>query len=233
MRGHHQEAHVIDDVRVGQERAVVPGGAAELREQIVAAAFAPQRYLPIEIVDDQRRARARRAPSACPAAAPNDRDRCRDHGDEGALDRIELRTKLVAEERGRREIERQLLDRRVEFELAPAWQVAQALGDAGIELIEIRLHRSRFERDRQRAPVQAVLVEIEQHEPAGKQPAKQDVPTESGREQFLAVEQNELVGFRTEQRNVGLAERAAAIYLTVTLRPPLDEPLGSASSTSV
>ena len=36
MRRHHQETHVIDDVLGRQQRAVVMGGAAQLREQVFA-----------------------------------------------------------------------------------------------------------------------------------------------------------------------------------------------------
>src|SRR5262249_32024874 len=144
----------------------------------------------------------------------------------GALDRFELRTELLAEERRCREIERQLLNGWIEFERAPARPMRQTFGDAGIELAEIRLHRAGFEGDREGAPVQAMLVEIEQHQPAWKQAPEQYAPPQCGREQFLAVKQHELVGFRAEQRNVALAEGVAAIDQTISFRPLLDETLG-------
>jgi len=40
MRGHHQEAHVIDDVLRRQQCAVFVGRLTKLREQILAAFFA-------------------------------------------------------------------------------------------------------------------------------------------------------------------------------------------------
>src|SRR5262249_17980419 len=52
MRGHHQEAHMVGDIGDGHERAVVVCGAAELREDVVAAALAAARRLTAEILDD-------------------------------------------------------------------------------------------------------------------------------------------------------------------------------------
>src|ERR1700761_2379401 len=73
--------------------------------------------------------------------------------------------------------------------------------------------------------MQAMLVEIEQHQPAWKQATKQNFPTERRRKQLVAVEQNKLVGFRAEQRNVALSERMIAKNRAVALGPPLDETL--------
>ena len=63
--------------------------------------------------------------------------------------------------------------------------------------------------------MQAVLVEIKQHQPAGKQPIEDGTPAESGREQFLAVEQDEFVGLGAKQRDIDMAEGAAAALAVV------------------
>ena len=53
VRRHHQKTHVVDDVLRRQQRAVLVGRLAQLREQIVAAALgAADRNLLGEIGDD-------------------------------------------------------------------------------------------------------------------------------------------------------------------------------------
>ena len=71
--------------------------------------------------------------------------------------------------------------------------------------------------------MQAMLVKIKQHQPARKQPAEDDIPAEARRKDLLLIEQNEFVGLGPKQRDVALAEGAAAIDQAVTLRSPLDE----------
>ena len=145
VRRHHQEAHVVDDVLGRQQRAVLVGRPAQLREQVLAAALgAAQRNLLGEIVDDalaaldaarHLRARQRRA---------DRRDRGRHHVDEGAVDLLDLGTDVGAEERGRREIERQLLHRGIEQHLAPArLPLRDARGDAEVELRQGRISSGR------------------------------------------------------------------------------------------
>src|SRR3954470_24166954 len=90
------------------------GGAAQLREQVVAALRTPDRNLLREIVDD--------APAALDAArhlgaGPWRADRGDgggDHVDKGAGDFVDLGPDAGAEERGGGEIERELLHRRIE-----------------------------------------------------------------------------------------------------------------------
>ena len=112
MRGHHQEAHVVDDILRRQQRAVLVGGVAELREQILAAApGAANRNLLGEIGDD--------ALAALDAARHlRARQRLADHGDrgghhvdEGAGDLVDFGPDPGAEERCRGEVERELLHR--------------------------------------------------------------------------------------------------------------------------
>jgi hypothetical protein len=70
--------------------------------------------------------------------------------------------------------------------------------------------------------MQAMLVEIAQHQAARKQPAEHHLPAPGRGEQFCLVEQHQLVGFRPEQRHAGLAEDAAAIDAAVFLGHLLD-----------
>ena len=98
MGGHHQKTHVVDDVLVRQQRAVLMGGLAELREQVLAALFATDRNLLGEIghdalaaLDAARHLRARQRPA--------DRgDGGRHHVDERARDLVDLRSDAGAEE---------------------------------------------------------------------------------------------------------------------------------------
>ena len=123
---------------------------------------------------------------------------------------------LGAEKRGRGQIERELLHRRIE-QHRPGLRLPlrDPRRDPGIERGEIGFHRSGFERDRQRAPVQAMLVEIEQHQAARKQPAQDHLPAVGRGEQPALVEQHQLIGLRPEQGDAGFAEHAAAIDQTV------------------
>ncbi len=117
MRRHHQEAHVIGDLLIGEQRSVFLGRAAQLGEQIRRLPGAPPRDLPAEERND------RLAPLD---ALPHLRAGygCAHHADDGshhidkrAVDRVRLRSELDAEEGGRGQIEGQLLDGRVELEI--------------------------------------------------------------------------------------------------------------------
>ncbi len=101
-----------------------------------------------------------------------------------AVDGLHLRPDLPAEKGGRREIEGELLDSRIELHLTPARPLCDPRRDAGIEFFEVRLHRSGLEGNRERAAMQAVLVEIAQHQSAGKQTIE-DRPHPNVEEKFF------------------------------------------------
>ena len=213
MRRHHQETHVVDDVLRRQQRAVLMGRVAKLREQIVAAALgAADRDLFGEIGDD-----ALAAPDAARHLRAGQRladhgDGSRDHVDKGVGDLVDLGPDAGAEKGGRGEVERQLLHRGVEQHRSRLrLPLRDPRGNAGIELGKIGFHRAGFEGDRQRAPVQAMLLEIEQHQPARKQQAENPAPAERRGELLGLVEQHQLIGLGPEQHEAGLAEQMAAI----------------------
>ena len=116
-----------------------------------------------------------------------------------------------------------MFDQRIELDFATARPLRDAARNPGIKLGEIGLHRPGFECHRQCAPMQAVLVEIKQHQPARKKPAEDDIPAETRRENLLRIEQNEFVRLGTKHRDVAKAEGAAAVDQAVALRPPLDK----------
>ena len=192
MCRHHEETHVIGDFLRGHERAVLMRRAAEMREQVLAAALAPERHLTAEIVDDERAAQDAAAHRRSRQRPADDGGGGGHHVDEGALDRRHLGTERRAQERRRREVKRQLLDRGIKQELRRAQPPRrQPLGDPGIERGEIGFERTRFEGDRERAAMEAMLVEIEQHE-AAREEQPQIVPPPLGRgEQLRLVGENE------------------------------------------
>src|ERR1700687_4443398 len=113
MRGHHQKTHVIDDIIARQQRAVVVGRPAELREKVLATLGAADWYLLREIGDDAGAALdAAGHLRAWPGVADR-RDRCRDHIDERARDPVDFGTDALAEKRRGSKIERELFHRRV------------------------------------------------------------------------------------------------------------------------
>src|SRR5947208_826653 len=61
----------------------------------------------------------------------------------------------------------------------------------------------------------AMLLEIEQHQPARKQQAENPSPAERRGELLGLIEQHQLVGLRPEQDEACLAEQMAAIDQTV------------------
>ncbi len=216
VRGHHQETHVVDDVLRRQQRAVLMGGLAKLREQVFAALFAADRNLFRKIGDDAF------APvdAACHLGArqrlADHGDRGRHHVDEGTGDVVDFGADIGAEERRGGEIERQLLHRRIEQHRSRLRLPLRDTGrDAGIECGQIGFHRSGFEGDRQRAAVQAMFVEIEQHQAARKQLPENITPAERGGELPGLVEQHQFIGVRPEQDDAGLAEQMGAINQAV------------------
>src|SRR5262249_44946027 len=98
-------------------------------------------------------------------------------------------------------------------------------GDAGVELFEVDFRRPRLEGDRERPTMQAVLVEIAQHQSARKQTVEDRGPSECRGEILLRIEQDQLVGVGPEQGHIGLTEDAGAIDEAVALDPSLDETL--------
>jgi hypothetical protein len=134
-----------------------------------------------------------------------------------------MQLRVVADERRRGKIERQLLDGGIEQELRIALDPARhALLDAGVQLREIRFHWCGFERDRQRLAVQPVLVEIEQHQPAREKQPEDGCPTHLGGEQPLLIEEDELVRLGTKQGDAVHAEQMIAIDGPVCPVHPLD-----------
>ena len=184
MRSQHQEAHVIGDLLGGEQGAVLLGRAAQLGEQVRRLAMPPFRDLAGEEVDDHlapfhapphRRAGDRRAHEA---------DRGREHVDEGAIDGVRLGTQLDAEKRGGGEIEGELLDGGVELQIGGAtlpvacqMPFGDAAGDAVVERAEVGLHRGGLEGDAERLAVQAMLVEVHQHQPARENLVEDQFPS--------------------------------------------------------
>ena len=228
VRRHHQETHVIDDILRREQRAVFMGRMAKLREQVVAAALgAADRNLFGEIGDD-----ALAAPDAARHRCAGERlsdhgDRSRHHVNECIRDVVDFGSDAGAEKGGCREVERELLHRRVE-QHRPRLRLPfrNPRRDAGVELPQIGFHWARFERHRQSAAVQPMLFEIEQHQPARKQQAENAAPAERRGELLGLVEQHQLVGIGPEQHEAGLAEQMAAIDQAVFPGLPFDLPLG-------
>ena len=164
MRGHHQKTHVVDDVLRREQRPVVVGGAAQLREQVFAATLgAADRNLFREVGDD-----ALAAPDAARHRRTRQwlayhRNRGRHHIDKGAGDLVDLGADIGTEKRGGGKIEGELFHGRIEQDRARLrLPLRDPCGNAGIERGKVGFHRPGFERHRQRAAVQPVLVEIEQ-----------------------------------------------------------------------
>src|SRR5947209_16682916 len=123
-----------------------------------------------------------------------------------------MKMRVVADERRRGKIERQLLDGGIEEKLRIApHPVSDALFDTPVQLREVGFHRPGFERNRERLAMQAVLVEIEQHQPTREQLFENGSPTHFGRKQPLLIEQNEFIRLRSEQRDAMKAEEMVAI----------------------
>src|SRR3954452_21485259 len=123
---------------------------------------------------------------------------------------------VVADKRGRREIERQLFDRGIELKLpSGVHPVRDALRDAAVQLLKIRLHWAGLKGDGQRFTVQSMLIEIEQHQAARKKPLQHRAPTHRGREQSLLIEKDEFVPLGTKQRDTVEPEEVVAVNPTI------------------
>ena len=127
------------------------------------------------------------------------------HVDKGAVDPVCFRAPGNADETVCRKIQRQFLDRGVEAHVSRA-PFLDLSADPPIECIGIVAHRSRLECDRQRAAVSPVVIEIHQHQPTREQPIQYGAPPLFGRKQLFAVEQDQLIGVRPDQRHVPAAK---------------------------
>src|SRR3546814_4300078 len=127
-----------------------------------------------------------------------------------SVDLVRLRPPRNAEEARRGEVERQFLDRGIEFEGLAA-PLADARPNPLIQRIGILAHRLGLERDREYLAVGAVLFEIHQHEPAREEQVEHRPPALFGREDFLTVEHDQLVRFGPVERDAAPAEAVVAI----------------------
>src|SRR3546814_12484257 len=80
-----------------------------------------------------------------------------------------------------------------------------------VQRIGIVAHRLGLERDREYLAVGAVLFEIHQHEPAREEQVEHRPPALFGREDFLAVEHDQLVRFGPVERDAAPADAVVAI----------------------
>ena len=76
-------------------------------------------------------------------------------------------------------------------------------------------HRPRLERNRQRAAVGPVMVEIDQHQSAGEKLVEHRTPTLFGGEQLVPVEQHQLVRIGPDQADIPPPERPVLVDRTV------------------
>src|SRR3546814_11750287 len=89
------------------------------------------------------------------------------HVDERLVDPFRLRAPGDTEEAGRGKIERQLLDRRIEWKGRSA-PLRDTRANAVVERGGIVAHRFGLESDRQRLAVGAMFFELHQHPPIGR-----------------------------------------------------------------
>ena len=177
MRRHHEKAHVVDDVLRREKRSVFIARPTKLREDILPAGLASAWDFAREKLDDAFSTLHPPIHLRARDGLPDGRDRRRDHRTKVTVHLFRMELRMVADVRGRREIERQLLDRRIEQKRSSALHpVRDALGDAEVQLLEIGFHRARLEGDRQRLTVQSMLIEIEQHQSARKNPLEDRAP---------------------------------------------------------
>ena len=180
---------------------------AELGEEIVAGRPAPRGNLAGEELRHELVALDPAPHRGAGQGDADDADRRRDHVDERLVDRVRLGPPRDAEERRRGKVEGQRLDRGIEFELgSPTGKAAMPRAMPLVQRAEIVAHRLGLERDRQRLAVGAVVVEVEQHQPARKHTPENRRPAELGREVLVLVEQDELVGLGADQPDVPPAE---------------------------
>src|SRR5579871_4472778 len=182
--------------------------AAKMRKDVVTVAVATKTDLATEMVEHA--IAGLYAPvHRCPGyGRPHDRHRSGHHVDECAFDPFDLRAELNAKETVRSKVERHLLDRGIETHLSLPWPPSDPGSDADVETLEIGLHRPGLESNGNRAPMQAMLVEIEHHQAAGEQPLEVRVPTQPRGEQLSGVQEYKFVGIGAEQGDVSFAKRA-------------------------
>ena len=211
VRGHHQKVHVIDDFLGCQKFAGVVAGVAELGEEILARRSSARRNFTGEKPAHEFMALDPPAHRGAGQGHPDDADRGRDHIDEGLVDGIRLRSPGDTEKRSRGEVERQRLDRRIEFEFGAERQGGNTTGDALVQAAEIVAHRLGLEGHRQCLAVGAVMVEVHQHQPARKHAAKDRRPAKLARKVLVLVEQHQLVGLGADHPDIPPAEVVDAV----------------------
>src|SRR3546814_10648265 len=141
--------HSIDDRLDRQIVAALVLRLTDLRENVLARRRAALGHHLREIVDEIFAARDAAAHRGKGHRHADDADRRLHHVDEGLVDLLRLRPPWNAEKARRGEVERQLLDRRIEGEglAAPS---GDAVADAVVERGGIVAHRFGLERDRKR-----------------------------------------------------------------------------------
>ena len=205
VRRHHQEIHVVDDRFDAHQAAVFEFGGGELAEHVLPASLGPAAFgLAGEIVDEEGAAIDALLHLREGQRAAHRRDRGLDHVDEGLIDPVRFRPERQADETVRRQIERQLLDGGIELHI-PRTPLVHPRGNPAIEAVRIMPHGAGLERDRQRAAIGAVMVEIEQHQPAGKQAMQHRAPPLIAGKDLRPVEQHQLVRLRPDQCDVPAA----------------------------
>ena len=230
VRGEHQEDHVIDHLAHVEQAAVFTGGVGELAEHILAPRTFGARLASLERFGGEQLDQEFTPgdPPTHRGARPrlaDDPDRGVDQIDERLVDLGRFRTPRDAQKAVRRQIERQLLDCRVEqhrrsiFTLAAP--IAHTLGDPAVERIGIMPHRLGLERDRQRPAIDPVRLEIDQHQPAREQLIERRTPALLARKQLVAIEQQQFVGIGPDQRDLVDPERARSDYVSVSRVHPL------------
>ena len=114
MRGHHEEAHVVDDLL---RDSSAPSSVVALQSWVKISSPSLTRRAAIcaaEIVDHELRGLDAASHLRARNGLAHDGDGGRDHVDEGASSRLNIRAHVSAEERDGGEIERQLFDRGIE-----------------------------------------------------------------------------------------------------------------------
>ena len=211
---------MIDHLVDRQQAAVVAGGGGELAEHVLPPAFgAAAQGFPGEVVDKESAPVDALLHLGEGQRLADRRDRSLHHVDESLVDLVGFRPPRQADEAVRRQIERQLLDRRIELlRPGPAGNLAR---DAAIERAGIVPHRFGLERDRKRTAVDPVMIEIHQHQPAREQLVEHRAPALFGTEDLVLVEQQQLVRLGPDQRDLPAAEGAVLVDLAVGLDHPV------------
>ena len=229
VRGHHQEVHVIDHFVDRHQAAIVIFGGGELAEHVLPAALgaAAMRFAR-EIVDQEGAAIDAALHLREGQRLAHRRHAGLDHVDKGGVDPVRLGPPRNTDEAVGRQVERQFLDRGIEEHFRPRTIAApflDPLGDAAVQRVRIMPHRAGLERDRQRAAISAVMVEIDQHQTAREQLVENRSPALFGAEDLVAVHQQHLVGLGPDQRDIpatkGLVLVNAAVFFDHAPRLPM------------